>query len=214
MAPDEYDAWYQTPRGSWIGQTEYQLIRTLLRAEPGSSLVDIGCGTGYFTRHFAKDGLLVAGLDPNQSMIDYAQLHRVADERYIRGNAVALPFSDCSFKYCSAITSLCFIKDQALAVSEMVRVTETRIALGLLNRHSLLYLQKGKNGGSGAYKGAHWHTVSEVYQLFFGLPVSNLQIRSAIYLPGGNFMARSIEAIMYHRLLLGGFLIVTGDIIH
>ncbi|TCV90265.1 class I SAM-dependent methyltransferase [Sulfurirhabdus autotrophica] len=214
MTPDTYDAWYLTPRGNWIGQTEYQLIRALLQAEPGSSIVDVGCGTGYFTRRFVRDGIRVTGLDPNQAMVDYAYLHRVADERYIRGDAVALPFSDRSFKYCSAITSLCFIKDQTLAVSEMVRVTESRIALGLLNRHSLLFQQKGKNGGSGAYKGAHWHSVSEVPQLFLGLPVTNLQIRSAIYLPGGNIMARSIEAIMYHRLPLGGFLIVTGDIIH
>ena len=212
MSPEEYDAWYRTPRGNWIGDTEYKLLQTLLQPEPGSNMIDVGCGTGYFTRRFAMDGILVTGVDPNPSMIDYAQLHRVEDECYVRSDARALPFPNRFFNYCIAVTSLCFMEDQALAVSEMVRVTRGRIVLGLLNRNSLLYQQKGKDGGSGAYQGAHWHTASEVHQLFSNLPVTNLLIRSAIYLPSGSGFARNIEKMLHHRPLLGGFLVVSGDI--
>lgn len=212
MSPEEYDAWYCTPKGSWIGETEYRLLKELLEPPTGASMIDVGCGTGYFTRCFAMDGVKVTGVDPNREMIDYAQLHSVAEERYIRSDARALPFSDRYFDYCVAVTSLCFIQEQALAVSEMVRVTRGRIALGLLNRNSILYWQKGKYGGSGAYHGAHWHTAAEVHHIFSNLPVANILIRSAIYLPSGSGFARTIEKTLPHRPLLGGFLVVTGDI--
>lgn len=55
MTPEQYDAWYDTSRGCWIGETEYQLIRRLLDPHPGESLLDVGCGTGWFTRAAVAD---------------------------------------------------------------------------------------------------------------------------------------------------------------
>ena len=63
MQAKEYDAWYQMPRGRWIGEQEYQLLRMLLRPVAGQIMVDVGCGSGYFTRRFAADGVQVTGVD-------------------------------------------------------------------------------------------------------------------------------------------------------
>jgi protein-L-isoaspartate O-methyltransferase len=46
MNPADYDAWYDTPRGRWIGDTEYALAARLLAPQAGDSLLDVGCGTG------------------------------------------------------------------------------------------------------------------------------------------------------------------------
>ena len=213
MDAGAYDAWYRTPRGAWIGDTEFELMRQLLRPEAGQSLLDVGCGTGYFTRRFAGLGnLSVVGLDPNRSWLDFAQLHRMGSEQYCIGTAEALPFPDRSFDLSISVTALCFMEDARLALQEILRVTRKRFAVGLLNRRSSLYLQKGRDGGSGAYRGARWHTAREIHALLDGLPVGNLKMRSSVFLSGGGSIARTVERLVPHRLPLGAFIAIAGDV--
>ena len=150
MDASAYDAWYHTPRGAWIGDIEFGLLRRLLQPEAGKSLLDVGCGTGYFTRRFAgESSLRVGGLDPDKSALDYARAQGTGTERYCAGTAVSLPFGNRSFDLSISVTALCFVDDARRAVGEIVRVTRNRFAIGLLNRYSLLYLQKGRKSGSG-----------------------------------------------------------------
>ena len=131
-----YDAWYGTGRGAWIGDIEFHLLQRLLRPERGETLLEIGCGTGYFTRRFAgESGVRAVGLDPNPLWLD-----------------------------------------------QMLRATRKRFAIGLLNRRSLRYLQKGRHGGSGAYRGGRWNT------------------------------ARGVEFLAAGRLPFGAFIVLAGDV--
>jgi SAM-dependent methyltransferase len=212
MTPEEYDAWYRTPRGRWIGETEYRLLHKVLAPSPGASVLDVGCGTGYFTRCLASDGLEVIGVDSSAESIRYARSQSISGERYMVGDARRLPFPDRHFDSCVATTSLCFIREQEQALAEMVRVTRRRIVLGLLNRHSLLYWQKGRHGGRGAYQGARWHTAREARVLLVHATLKNITVRSAIYLPSGGVAAKCIESAVPQSLLLGGFLLAMGDI--
>lgn len=209
--PAAYDAWYDTPRGRWIGETEFALLRRLLDGKPGDSLLDVGCGTGWFTRRFSAEGLVANGLDPNPLWLNFARAHG-GDERYVEGNALALPFADASFDLAVSVTALCFVGDWPRALREIVRVTRRRFVLGLLNRRSLLYLQKGRGGGSGAYAGAYWHTRGEVLEALAKLPVANVRARSAIYFPSGSGMARAAESLLPHAIPFGGFLAVSGEV--
>jgi ubiquinone/menaquinone biosynthesis C-methylase UbiE len=213
VKPETYDAWYRTPRGQWIGSTEYSLLNSLLRPTPGSSLLDIGCGTGHFTRMFARQtNGLVVGLDPNEEWLAYAQDRSENQELYVAGRAEALPFADQSFDCTLSVTALCFVTDQMRALREMVRVTRRRFVLGLLNRHSILYLEKGRHGGSGGYEGAHWHTAAEVRALLGRLAVPNVLLRTAVVMPCGGRIAQAIESLWPRGILLGGFLAVSGDL--
>jgi SAM-dependent methyltransferase len=210
MTPEEYDAWYRSPRGKWAGETEYQLLMKLLEPAPGESLLDIGCGTGYFTRRFAESGLAVTGVDRSPTMLGFARAHAVAGERFILGDARTLPFPDRSFDLCISVTALCFISEQARALSEMLRVTRRRFAIGLLNRHSLLFLEKGRGGGHGGYRGAHWHTMREAESLFSTLPVRDLTLRTAIQFPGGGWLCNAGERLAGDRSRWGAFLVAAG----
>jgi SAM-dependent methyltransferase len=209
--PADYDAWYDTARGHWIGEAEYRLAAKGLAGKSGESLLDVGCGTGWFTRRAAADGLIATGLDPNPDWLDYAHVHSSPALTWVEGDARTLPFADASFDHVLSIAALCFIDDERQAVAEIVRVTRRRFAIGWLNRASLLYWQKGRHGGSGAYRGARWHTAREVRAMFSGLPVRNLTLRSAIFLPSGTGWATRVEQEMPGALPWGGLLLAAGE---
>ena len=207
-----YEAWYHSSRGAWIGETEFRLLRSLLQPESGERLLDVGCGTGYFTRRFAgESGLRVVGLDPNGSWLDFARAHGTETEHYCVGRAESLPFTDSSFDLSVSVTALSFIDDPRRALRQILRVTRKRFAIGLLNRHSLLYLQKGR-ADSGAYQSAHWHTARELQALFDGMPAAKLTLRSAVFRPDGGRFARRVEPLIPDRLPLGAFIVAAGDV--
>lgn len=66
---------------------DFILERCSLKAE--SKLVDIGAGTGISSRAFASRGLLVTGVEPNQSMLDEAKNHPDFAEKltYVKAKA-------------------------------------------------------------------------------------------------------------------------------
>lgn len=211
MEPAEYEAWYGTARGHWIGETEFNLASHVLSTRPGETLLDVGCGTGWFTRRFAQQGLHVTGLDPSPEWLAFARAHSDPALRWVEGDAQALPFPDAGFDHVLSIAALCFVADEHKAVAEIVRVAKRSFAIGWLNRTSLLYREKGRHGGSGAYQGARWHTADEVLSLFSGMPVCNLTMRSSVFLPSGTRWARLLEQGLPNTQLWGGLLILRGE---
>ncbi len=212
MTPEKYDAWYDTPRGRWIGNAEFGLVRSLLDLQPGDTVLDVGCGTGWFTRRVAGDGAQVVGLDRDAEALAFAGQHSAGCVRYVRGDASALPFADAAFDAVLSVTALCFVEQWPRALAEIVRVSRHRFLLGLLNHHSLLWLDKGRHGGSGAYLGAHWHTRAEIGDALRVLPVCNVQYRYSVFLPSGSWGARTLERWLPPRLPLGSFVAVAGDV--
>ena len=94
----EYDDWWhgtgrfaQRERPGWHEETE-RLVGLLAALAPARTL-DVGCGTGFLTRHL---GGLVAGLDQSPSMVAIAQA-RLPAGVVVRGEALALPFADAAF---------------------------------------------------------------------------------------------------------------------
>ncbi|MAT66038.1 MAG: methyltransferase type 11 [Gammaproteobacteria bacterium] len=204
--PAEYEAWYHTPRGRWIAGREAALLLRLLRPQPGASLLDAGCGTGHFSRRFARAGLNVTGADPDPAMLAYARTHSAGpDLDYVRADARALPFPDASFDYTAAVTSLCFVPEPVKALQELWRVSRRGVVLGLLNRRSLLRRHKQGRGG---YRGARWDDWREVRQWLAALepPPAYQRQRTAIFFPDGGAPARLVEAVLPGWLPWGGFL--------
>jgi len=212
MTPQDYDAWYDSPRGRWIGATEFALLRRHLDLQPGQQVLDVGCGTGWFTRQLARAGLQMTGLDLDEHMLAVAREKSPQGIHWLQGDAARLPFADRSFDQVVALTSLCFVPDWQQAVAEVVRVARHRFALGLLNRHSLLWRDKGQGGGQGAYRGAHWHTRDELAACLRQWPVRNLRFASAVTLPSGTRMAQTVEKLLPEAWPWGAFLLVSGDI--
>jgi ubiquinone/menaquinone biosynthesis C-methylase UbiE len=91
---------------------------------PSDRILDLGCGTGIVAR-LLRDRLggaaRISGLDINPQMI--AKARSIApDVDWHEGNAVSLPFSECSFDVVLCQQMLQFASDRYAAVREIARV--------------------------------------------------------------------------------------------
>lgn len=103
------------------------LIRKWCHVANGTRILDVGCGTGYFTRLLTEgdEQVTAVGLDIEEPFIDYAR--EMASEQglpieFLTGDALALPFEDESFDLVVSHTFFTSIPDPVKAMSEMKRV--------------------------------------------------------------------------------------------
>lgn len=209
MDPNTYDSWYTTARGQWMGTAEARALIALGALHDGQTLLDAGCGSGWFSRQFAAAGCTVTGLDRDPAMLAYARRHSAQDVKYVGGDLAALPFRDRSLDIVAAVTSLCFVSNQCDALREMARVARHQVLLGLLQRHSLLYWSRR---GKGAYAGAHWHTRREILALAncAGFDRASIRVKPLLFWPGEPACGRLLDALPPLRRF-GAFLAVRLD---
>lgn len=79
VSAEEYDNWYYTDRGKYISELEKKvLLRMINPPSPPFSkgglggILDIGCGTGYFTQFLGNYCRSIVGVDTSMDMIKYA----------------------------------------------------------------------------------------------------------------------------------------------
>lgn len=78
----------------WLGfREELGEVARLLEELPPARVLDAGCGTGFLTRHLRGE---VVGLDQSESVLEIAR-RRVPTARFVRGDALGMPFPDGSF---------------------------------------------------------------------------------------------------------------------
>jgi ubiquinone/menaquinone biosynthesis C-methylase UbiE len=111
-----------------------QLYSSFLNIKPGQRIVDVGCGTGDFTRFLAtiSDGKAkILGVDSNEKSIKAA----IADTKktglsrtvsYQIGDVYKLPLGDRYADLTCCRTLLMHLPDPVKAVTEMARVTKIR----------------------------------------------------------------------------------------
>jgi SAM-dependent methyltransferase len=132
-----YQSWYETPRGRRIVEAEQGLLAWLLAALPGArSVLEVGCGTGQFTRWLAAQGYRPLGLDRSPAMLE--ELRRRGPEiPALIGDGLCLPFGDLSVDLVLHATCLEFVPDPLQALREAVRVSRRGVVLLVMNRASL-----------------------------------------------------------------------------
>jgi SAM-dependent methyltransferase len=134
-----YESWYETPEGRRASELERAVLGWLLQALPRSdSVLEIGCGTAHFTRWLSERGLAAVGLDLSASMLAQAP----DSIPLVRGDAHRLPFADGVFDLTAMVTTFEFVERPREALAEALRVARRGVVLGVLNRWSLLGLQR------------------------------------------------------------------------
>jgi ubiquinone/menaquinone biosynthesis C-methylase UbiE len=161
-----YEAWYETPEGRWADALEKASLRRLLKSFPRvRSVLEVGAGTGHFTRWLGEQRLTAVGLDLSAAMLAQAQVSNGIP--LVRGDALRLPFTDGAFDLVAFITTLEFLEWPREALAEALRVARQGILLGVLNRWSLLGLQRrlAELLRPTVYDAAHFYGVRELRRL-------------------------------------------------
>lgn len=109
-----------------MARREVVLLRELLHPEPQNTLLDAGCGTGFFSSQFADWGLRVTAIDADQAMLECAR-RRDTRIHWLAGRMETLPFADAQLDYAAAITSLCFVARPAQALQELWRISRRAV---------------------------------------------------------------------------------------
>ena len=145
IVPRIYERWWRPMLGrvvkgvfgpSW--EEEKRIARLLLGLTPGDRVLDVACGTGPFTRDFARavkpEGLVV-GIDVSETMLPRAVrdtreagLRQVA---FVRGDAIELPFRRRSFDAVCCFAAIHLFSDPFRALDRMTAVLDRsgRIAI-------------------------------------------------------------------------------------
>lgn len=173
---DSYDRWYGTAIGKRYDKLEKQVIGRMLAGvvAKGSRILDVGCGTGHWSRYFSDQGFDVTGVDLSAQMIKAARQKNIANSHFEVADGRNLPFKDRSFDAAAAITVLEFTADPKKIISEMVRCVKSTkgvIIIGVLNALNQ-YNQKRKNLPGSVYSVANLFLPQNVQALLspYGMP--------------------------------------------
>lgn len=134
--PAGYEAWYDSARGQRADRAERALLGRLLApfASPRSAL-EVGCGTGHFTRWLADRVPVTVGVDRSPAMLAEAR-RRHPDLPLVLGDALHLPVQRHGVDLTIFVITLEFVEDPAQALVEAVRVARQGVLVVALNRWS------------------------------------------------------------------------------
>jgi len=172
-----------------LGKLYYAHIcsQVMGRLSPGGRLLDLGCGTGLFSRFYSHRGGRVVGLDISRGMIEKAR-ENCAGGEFVKGTAEMLPFEECTFDGVSSLLAFSYLRDPDLTMREVFRVLKPggsmaicTLGLNLFTRGlpALYQLSEAinlKKACFGAF-GERYYSVDEMEQLLIGAGFEEIQVR-------------------------------------
>ena len=99
IAGQEESVWHWgTPAGRLRVHRRAKLIADAAGLTTGVRALELGCGTGIFTRHFAATGASIVAIDVSPELLDRAVMKETpGDIAYRIDDAEAMSFEDQSF---------------------------------------------------------------------------------------------------------------------
>lgn len=136
-----YDEWFSTSMGRYYDLVEKKEIRRALKNVSGKELLEIGCGTGHWSKYFAALGFSVLGIDISFEMLRKTFRKRIPWAQFVQSNAYCMSLRDSLFDIAVFITSLECMREPGKALKEVVcciRKLGGHLLVGTLNAKSRL----------------------------------------------------------------------------
>jgi arsenite methyltransferase len=101
-----------------------ELALAALDAQPSDSVVDIGCGPGFYVAALAEQAASVTGIDPSASMLAIAgrKTEGHGNVTLLQAEAIPLPLEDASMDRALSVQVFEYIADVSAALAEIRRV--------------------------------------------------------------------------------------------
>jgi SAM-dependent methyltransferase len=118
------------PIGSILLADQERVLEEFLGSVSGRRILDLGTGTGRAALALAGRGAIVSGIDASSEMLAVARARAAAAQLSIdfaEGDAHALPFADRAFEFAVCLRLLMHVPDWRKVLSELCRVTQTRL---------------------------------------------------------------------------------------
>jgi len=184
----DYDDWYQTPKGRLVDKIEKEAIYEYLQPEPGMEILDVGCGTGNLSLELARLGVRVTGIDISEPMLAKAREKARREGlavKFYRADARKLPFNDGIFDAVVSVTALEFVPDLREALEEAYRVLKPggRLVVGVIGGNSAwsrYYQEKAAKDPGSLFRHARFPTLEE---LLASMPGERVQGRAVLFVP-------------------------------
>ncbi|HDR88345.1 MAG TPA: class I SAM-dependent methyltransferase [Bacteroidetes bacterium] len=141
---ERYDQYYLSESGKTVDRYEKELFRRRLENIPRVPMLELGCGTGHWTRFFADCGFQVTAVDNSEPMMALAKKKNIRNTSFIQADVRQLPFAGHSFQVVTAVTLLEFVSETEKVMEEIDRVLVPGgwLLLGCLNALSELGKKK------------------------------------------------------------------------
>jgi SAM-dependent methyltransferase len=99
IAEHALEVWgWQTPAGQVRARRRADLIVEQAQIGQGSRVLELGCGTGLFSRSFARTGANVVAVDLSWALIQQAKTQSPANLSLVLADAEYLPFANKAFE--------------------------------------------------------------------------------------------------------------------
>lgn len=114
---------------------EKEALSAMLKHFPNAKrILDVGCGTGHFTRWYHQLGYETVGLDISPIMLNVAI--QLWQGPFYNAPAEKIPFDDQTFDVISFVTCTEYMPDLHRVLREARRVSRQGVIIGLLNKWS------------------------------------------------------------------------------
>jgi ubiquinone/menaquinone biosynthesis C-methylase UbiE len=163
----EYEAYYST-KYKRADVLEKRLLKKLLdQFNDIERLLEVGCGTGHFTRWMESLGLECYGLDMSSLMLKEARKLWVGG-RLSQGESSHLPFRAKSFDVVAYVACLEYMPDVAAVFAEASRVARKGIIIGLMNKWSpptIRRILQARMGRNPYYRNAKFYSIFDMRRI-------------------------------------------------
>jgi ubiquinone/menaquinone biosynthesis C-methylase UbiE len=152
---------------------ELQTLSKYLEPRPGERILDVACGSGYWTRKLAAaHGCTVVGIDSSEREIAAAKRHHNGMRcTYLLSSAETLPFPAASFDKVISVCALEHFSSDTAALAEMFRVLKPDGILALsVDSMSGPYMTE-------SYR--KWHACEHFVQNYYDLDSIRKKLRAA-----------------------------------